>query len=112
MNHEHREHRDPPGGGFNWRSYSVTIAFAGFAAIAAFYLYTEHRAHLFGAIPYLLIPACLLMHVFMHGGHGGHGGHGSGRPPEGNGTRQPTDEPARPKDGRKPPTEPGGHHHG
>ncbi|MDD2920638.1 DUF2933 domain-containing protein, partial [Rhodoferax sp.] len=25
-----------------------------------------------GALPYLLLAACPLMHVFMHHGHGGH----------------------------------------
>ncbi len=51
--------------------------FAGFAAIAAFLLFSEHRAHALGALPWLLLAACPLMHVFMHGGHG-HGGHGGG----------------------------------
>lgn len=37
---------------------------------------TEHRAHVFGFLPYLLILACPLMHLF-HGGHGGHGRHGA-----------------------------------
>lgn len=46
-----------------------------FAAIALFYLISEHRAHLFGVLPYLLLLACPLMHFFMHGRHGGHGGH-------------------------------------
>jgi hypothetical protein len=45
-----------------------------FAAIALFYLLTEHRAHLFGALPYLILLACPLMHFFMHGSHGHHGG--------------------------------------
>ena len=44
-------------------------------AIAGFYLWTEHRAHLLGALPYLILLACPLMHVFMHHDHGGHGGH-------------------------------------
>ena len=47
-----------------------------FAAIALFYLLSEHQAHLFGILPYLLLLACPLMHFFMHGRHGGHGGHG------------------------------------
>ncbi|CAG0987699.1 hypothetical protein BURK2_02201 [Burkholderiales bacterium] len=51
--------------------------FIGFAAIAAFFLFTEHRAHLFGVLPYLLLLACPLMHLFHHGGHGGHGSHGA-----------------------------------
>ena len=53
------------------------IAFFGFAAIAAFFLLTEHRAHLFGALPFAFLLACPLLHFFMHGGHGGHGSHRS-----------------------------------
>ncbi|MBN9424076.1 MAG: hypothetical protein BGO63_07590 [Candidatus Accumulibacter sp. 66-26] len=44
-----------------------------FAVIALFYLLTEHLAHLFGILPYLLLLACPLMHFFMHGRHGEHG---------------------------------------
>jgi hypothetical protein len=47
-----------------WRIVLVT-----FLAIGAFYLYSEHRAHLFGALPYLLLLLCPLMHLFMHHGH-------------------------------------------
>jgi hypothetical protein len=47
--------------------------FLGFVAIAAFFLLTEHRAHFLGALPYLLLLACPLLHWLMHGGHGGHG---------------------------------------
>ena len=54
-------------------------AFAGFIAIAGFLLLTEHRAHLFGALPYLLLLACPFLHMFGHGGHGAHGGHGTER---------------------------------
>ena len=50
--------------------------FAGFAAIAGFFLFTEHRAHLFGMLPFLLLLACPLLHMFGHGGHGGHSQHG------------------------------------
>lgn len=54
-----------------------------FLVIAAFFLFTEHRAHLFGILPYLLLLACPLMHLFMHHGHGGHGHHGhqASKPP-------------------------------
>lgn len=45
-------------------------AFWGFALAAAYFLYTEHRAHLFAALPYLLLAACPLMHFFHHGRHG------------------------------------------
>lgn len=66
----------------------ITIAFWGFVLVAGFFLVTEHKAHLLGfyaeheahilgALPYLLLLLCPLMHLFMHGGgHGGHGGHG------------------------------------
>ena len=51
-------------------------AFAGFVAIAGFLLFTEHRAHVFGALPYLFLLACPFLHMFGHSGHGGHGGQG------------------------------------
>lgn len=51
------------------------VAFVGFAAIGAFVLSTEHRAHLFGALPFAFLLACPLLHVFMHGGHRDHGSH-------------------------------------
>ncbi|WP_392536229.1 DUF2933 domain-containing protein [Nostoc sp. C117] len=57
-----------------WRS-PAKIALYVFLAIAAFFLITEHLAHLAGILPYLLLLACPFMHLFMHGGHGGHGGH-------------------------------------
>lgn len=61
-------------GGF-WTSKTglVTIAFL---LIAAFFLLTEHWAHTFGVLPFVLLLACPLLHMFMHGGHRGHGGHG------------------------------------
>lgn len=70
---EHDEHteyyRHAAPRGYNW----VLIAFL---AIAAFFLLSEHRAHLLGALPFLLLLACPLMHLFMHHGHGAHGKHG------------------------------------
>jgi hypothetical protein len=59
-----------------WRSPTglVTIGFLG---VAGFFLLTEHTAHVFGVLPWLLIAACPLMHLFMHHGHGG-GGHPGG----------------------------------
>ena len=64
----------------------VNLALAGFIAIAAFFLVTEHKAHLLGllgehkvhilgALPYLLLLLCPLMHLFMHGGGHGHHDH-------------------------------------
>jgi hypothetical protein len=50
------------------RHRRTTLAFLGFAALAAFFLWTEHRAHLLGALPYVVFLLCPLMH-FFHGGH-------------------------------------------
>jgi hypothetical protein len=68
----------PPG---FWRSKAGIVAIA-FLAIAAFFLLSEHRAHALGLLPFLLILACPLLHVFMHGGHGGHDGHGESQKTE------------------------------
>lgn len=40
-----------------------------FAAIAVFFLWEEHRAHLLGALLYVLLLLCPLLHLFMHRGH-------------------------------------------
>jgi hypothetical protein len=61
---------------FKSRSRLVLLAFL---AIAGFFLITEHTAHVLGALPYLLLLACPIIHLF-HGGHG-HGGHGRHTPP-------------------------------
>ena len=74
MNHDPSQH-DPEPRHFWGSRYSIGLIVLG--AIAAYFLLTEHRAHFFGALPYLLLLAYPLMHVFMHRGHGGHaGGHG------------------------------------
>jgi hypothetical protein len=44
----------------------------GFLAIAGFFLLTEHKAHVLGVLPFLLLLACPLLHLF-HGHHGRHG---------------------------------------
>lgn len=54
-------------------------------AIAAFFLFAEHRAHLLGALPFVLVLLCPLLHL-LHGRHhgripdqrqpGSHGGDG------------------------------------
>ena len=87
MNHDHRHEPDR---GDKTRS-RTTWVFIGFVAIAAYFLIAEHKAHLsewlsaYGV--WLLLLACPLLHIFMHGGHGGHGGHGRDRNGGGNGRK-------------------------
>ncbi len=50
------------------------VVLVGFLSIAGFFLVTEHGAHVFGILPFLLLLACPFLHYFMHGGHGGHSG--------------------------------------
>jgi len=57
-----------------WRSRGALVAI-GFLLAAAFLLFSEHRVHALGYLPYLLLLACPLMHLFMHHGHGHHEGH-------------------------------------
>lgn len=66
------------------RHWAVTAVMIG---IVVYYLVTEHRAHFFDALPWLILLACPLLHIFMHGGHGAHGGHDSGRNDERDGGR-------------------------
>ncbi len=70
-----------PGNESPWWREPFRLVLIGFLAIAGFFLVTEHSAHLFGVLPWLLLLACPLMHVFMHHGHGGGGErhkHGTG----------------------------------
>jgi len=64
---DHGHHETPP----FWRS-RTGLALLVACAVIGFYLLTEHTAHLLGALPFLLVLACPLMHVFMHRGGGHH----------------------------------------
>ncbi|SCZ08467.1 DUF2933 domain-containing protein [Microvirga guangxiensis] len=61
-----------------WRTLLVgtplgwTLALA--VAALGVYLFATHTGHILAALPYLLLLACPLMHLFMHGGHGHHHG--------------------------------------
>lgn len=67
------DHSDNRGEVPRWRTNIVLI---GFLAVAGFYLFTEHRAHLLGFLPFGILLLCPLMHLFMHGGHKHGGGDG------------------------------------
>ena len=42
----------------------------GLAAVAAAYVLVAHKAHVIEYLPFALLLACPLMHIFMHGSHG------------------------------------------
>lgn len=71
MDHMH-DHDSSNGDSSRWK-----WALIGFLAVAGFFLWTEHKAHVLGILPYLLLAACPLMHFFHHG----HGGHHHGHQP-------------------------------
>lgn len=73
MTSEHQEHQQPA----QWRKNVSNWVFLGFLAVAAFFLLSEHRAHALGWLPWLILLACPLMHIFMHRDHGH--GNGAGR---------------------------------
>ena len=86
MSHDHSDAHSNGEGRDRLRKISRYVFF-GFVAVAAYFLITEHRAHVIPFLPFLLLAACPLMHIFMHRGHG-HGSHddeesssGAKRPP-------------------------------
>lgn len=85
--HIHHQHGDTSPASF-WTSRAFLV-FLGFAAMALVLLWEEHSAHILGALPYLFLLACPLMHVFMHRGHVGHHRH----EPPGRGPRETTGGP-------------------
>ncbi|HEX2863841.1 MAG TPA: DUF2933 domain-containing protein [Deinococcales bacterium] len=68
--------KQTPSAPFNWRAFlqspaGVAVCLAAFGLGA--YLLLEHSGHIGRLLPYLLLAACPLMHVFMmRGMHGGH----------------------------------------
>lgn len=78
MDHQH----DPivaetqPSAGLGARGKAALV---GFAIVAAYFLWTEHRAHVIQFLPWVFLALCPLMHLFMHRGHD-HRGHRSDGP--------------------------------
>jgi hypothetical protein len=58
----------------NWLRSPAFLVLCGFLIIAAFFLLTEHRAHVFGILPFVLL---ICPYTFLHGrrGHGSDVGH-------------------------------------
>jgi len=71
--HGDQHHKAPGSEAAERLSTPGRIALWGFAGVAAYFLWTEHRAHLAQFLPWLVFALCPLMHIFMH-----HGGHHSG----------------------------------
>jgi hypothetical protein len=53
-----------------WVVLTLAILIGGYLAI-------WHGTHVAVVLPFLVILACPLMHMFMHGGHGHHRGNGT-----------------------------------
>ena len=73
--HDHTGGDESPSGRFLTSPSGLVMI--GFLLIGGIYLWMEHRAHLLGALVFLPLLLCPLMHLFMHHGHGGHSGHGA-----------------------------------
>ena len=56
-----------------WFRSRTGLVLLGLLAIIGFFLVTEHRAHLFGILPFLLLLLCPVLHWLLHGGHEGYG---------------------------------------
>lgn len=69
MNPVHEEHARAPRFWGTRYSYGWIVI----AAVAGYFLLTEHLAHVIEALPAVLLLACFGMHFFMHRGHGGPG---------------------------------------
>ena len=71
----------------NWLKSPRGLILLAFLAITAFFLMMEHRAHVFGVLPYVLFLLCPVLHLLMHGRHRGthtdHEASQTGRPPGG-----------------------------
>lgn len=55
------------------RALRIYAGWFAVAALVAVVIYTGHGPHALYYLPFLIILACPLMHLFMHGGHH-HGG--------------------------------------
>jgi hypothetical protein len=62
-----------PARGPNRSRINQWLLWAGLAAAVA-WLFLRHGEHLSALLPFLIVLACPLMHLFGHGSHGGHGG--------------------------------------
>lgn len=68
MTHDHPDYHEPQKQPAWWKTPTGIAAIFFFAA-GAYFLLTEHTAHVVPYLPWLILLACPLMHIFHHGGH-------------------------------------------
>lgn len=56
----------------SWFWSRTGVAVTMVVAMLAYFLLRSHTDHILASAPLLLLLACPLIHLFMHGGHGGH----------------------------------------
>ena len=64
------------------RAVRIYVGWFAVAAVVALVIYTGHGRHALYYLPFLIILACPLMHLFMHGRHHHSGDQQSQRAPE------------------------------
>lgn len=74
MDHDHDAYHQPENRPVWWKTPSG-IACIFFLGAGAYFLLTEHTAHVVPYLPWLIFLLCPLMHIFHHRGHGGHDTH-------------------------------------
>ena len=67
MADSHKEHAGCAHGGRS--RIGMGWIFVAFAVMAVVLLWQEHRAHILGVIPYLILFSCPLMHLLHRHGH-------------------------------------------
>ena len=83
-----------------FRSYRAWVVLT-LAIVIGGYLAIWHGTHVAAVLPFLVILACPLMHMFMHGGHGHHHGHGpTAEPPPAASTSAPQSPDTGERDGK------------
>lgn len=75
--HHHESGSSQRQGGFLGSRAGIVLVV--FLVVVGLLLTTEHRAHALGAGLWLLILACPLLHIFMHGGHEAHTDNATGQ---------------------------------
>lgn len=67
------EHDKSPFGSGGLQPIRFWLPLGLLLAFVVYLLWTEHRVHFIQFLPFLILLACPLMHLFMHRGHGRHG---------------------------------------